>query len=128
MKALTAQVIADGGELEVLGDRLPDDSKQACAEKGVVPPFRELCSLADVTAHESVTDTWPANGTYGWLVHSGSDKCAWLFSGPVTLSNKHEVAASGGVEDLGLAQGQQLVLRLVARDYRSVRCGGAVST
>jgi len=31
MKALTAQVIADEGELEVLGYRLPEDSKQARA-------------------------------------------------------------------------------------------------
>jgi lipooligosaccharide transport system ATP-binding protein len=37
MKALTAQVIADQRELEVLGHRLPDDSKQARAEMGVVP-------------------------------------------------------------------------------------------
>src|SRR5437870_13469440 len=37
MKALTAQVIADEGELEVLGYRLPGDSKQARAEMGVVP-------------------------------------------------------------------------------------------
>ena len=37
MKALTAQVIADEGELEVLGYRLPEDSKQARAEMGVVP-------------------------------------------------------------------------------------------
>src|SRR3954449_10699369 len=32
MKALTAQVIPDEGELEVLGYRLPHDSKQARAE------------------------------------------------------------------------------------------------
>src|SRR5438876_7509715 len=37
MKALTAQVIPDEGELQVLGHRLPDDSKQARAEMGVVP-------------------------------------------------------------------------------------------
>src|SRR5687767_558265 len=42
MKALTAQVIADGGELEVLGYRLPDDSKQARAEMGVVPQLDNL--------------------------------------------------------------------------------------
>src|SRR5437763_16569980 len=38
MKALTAQVIADEGQLEVLGHPLPRDSKQARAETGVVPP------------------------------------------------------------------------------------------
>jgi lipooligosaccharide transport system ATP-binding protein len=42
MKALTAQVIVDEGELEVLGYRLPDDSKQARAEMGVVPQLDNL--------------------------------------------------------------------------------------
>jgi lipooligosaccharide transport system ATP-binding protein len=42
MKALTAQVIPDQGELEVLGYRLPDDSKQARAEMGVVPQLDNL--------------------------------------------------------------------------------------
>jgi lipooligosaccharide transport system ATP-binding protein len=42
MKALTAQVIADEGELEVLGHRLPEDSKQARAEMGVVPQLDNL--------------------------------------------------------------------------------------
>src|SRR5215208_276456 len=42
MKALTAQVMADEGELEVLGYRLPDDSKQARAEMGVVPQLDNL--------------------------------------------------------------------------------------
>jgi lipooligosaccharide transport system ATP-binding protein len=42
MKALTAQVIADEGELEVLGYALPDDSKQARAEMGVVPQLDNL--------------------------------------------------------------------------------------
>jgi lipooligosaccharide transport system ATP-binding protein len=42
MKALTAQVIADEGELHVLGFKLPDDSKQARAEMGVVPQLDNL--------------------------------------------------------------------------------------
>src|ERR1700751_867330 len=42
MKALTAQVIADEGELEVLGYSLPDDSKQARAEMGVGPQLDNL--------------------------------------------------------------------------------------
>jgi lipooligosaccharide transport system ATP-binding protein len=42
MKALTAQVIGDDGELEVLGYRLPDDSKQARAQMGVVPQLDNL--------------------------------------------------------------------------------------
>src|SRR5437899_8669147 len=42
MKALTAQVIADEGELEVLGYRLPQDSKQARAQMGVVPQLDNL--------------------------------------------------------------------------------------
>ncbi len=42
MKLLTAQVIADEGELDVLGHRLPGDSKQARAEMGVVPQLDNL--------------------------------------------------------------------------------------
>src|SRR3989440_8548284 len=42
MRALTAQVIPDEGELEVLGYRLPDDSKQARADMGVVPQLDNL--------------------------------------------------------------------------------------
>src|SRR5688572_842466 len=37
MRLLTAQAIADEGELEVLGFRLPEESKQARAECGVTP-------------------------------------------------------------------------------------------
>jgi lipooligosaccharide transport system ATP-binding protein len=42
MKALTAQVIVDEGELEILGHRLPQDSKQARAQMGVVPQLDNL--------------------------------------------------------------------------------------
>src|SRR5436190_3676635 len=42
MKMLTAQAIADEGELEVLGFRLPDETKQARAEMGVVPQLDNL--------------------------------------------------------------------------------------
>jgi lipooligosaccharide transport system ATP-binding protein len=42
MKMLTAQVIADAGEIEVLGHRLPQDSKAARAEMGVVPQLDNL--------------------------------------------------------------------------------------
>src|SRR4051794_32709958 len=42
MKALTAQVILDEGEIEILGYRLPADSKQARAEMGVVPQLDNL--------------------------------------------------------------------------------------
>ena len=42
MKLLTAQSIADEGELEVLGYRLPAESKQARAECGVVPQLDNL--------------------------------------------------------------------------------------
>jgi len=42
MKALTAQVILDEGEIDVLGYRLPGDSKQARAEMGVVPQLDNL--------------------------------------------------------------------------------------
>jgi lipooligosaccharide transport system ATP-binding protein len=42
MKALTAQVVLDEGEIEVLGYRLPEDSKQARAQMGVVPQLDNL--------------------------------------------------------------------------------------
>ena len=42
MRLLTAQSIADDGELGVLGYRLPDDSKMARAECGVVPQLDNL--------------------------------------------------------------------------------------
>jgi lipooligosaccharide transport system ATP-binding protein len=42
MKMLTAQAIADAGELEVLGHTLPGDSKVARAEMGVVPQLDNL--------------------------------------------------------------------------------------
>src|SRR5256714_267349 len=42
VKALTAQVIADEGEIEVLGYQLPEDSKQARALMGVVPQLDNL--------------------------------------------------------------------------------------
>nr|MBA3329019.1 ABC transporter ATP-binding protein [Solirubrobacterales bacterium] len=42
MRLLTAQSIADAGELEVLGHRLPGESKQARALCGVVPQLDNL--------------------------------------------------------------------------------------
>ncbi|MDQ3677137.1 MAG: ABC transporter ATP-binding protein [Actinomycetota bacterium] len=42
MKMLTAQVIADRGELEVLGHKLPEESKVARAQCGVVPQLDNL--------------------------------------------------------------------------------------
>ncbi|MEA2425555.1 MAG: lipooligosaccharide transport system ATP-binding protein [Thermoleophilaceae bacterium] len=42
MKALTAQVIGDEGDIEILGYRLPEDSKQARAQMGVVPQLDNL--------------------------------------------------------------------------------------
>ena len=42
MRLLTAQSIADEGELEVLGFRLPEESKQARALCGVVPQLANL--------------------------------------------------------------------------------------
>jgi lipooligosaccharide transport system ATP-binding protein len=42
MRMLTAQAIADEGELEVLGYQLPQDSKQARAQCGLVPQLDNL--------------------------------------------------------------------------------------
>lgn len=48
IKALTAQVIADAGQLEVLGYKLPEDSKQARARMGVVPQLDNLDTTLSV--------------------------------------------------------------------------------
>ena len=42
MKLLTAQAIPDAGELEALGFKLPDESKQARAELGLAPQLDNL--------------------------------------------------------------------------------------
>ena len=42
MQLLTAQAIADEGEIKVLGYELPGESKQARAEMGVVPQLDNL--------------------------------------------------------------------------------------
>ncbi len=42
MRLLTAQAIADEGELELLGSKLPDESKQARAQLGVTPQLDNL--------------------------------------------------------------------------------------
>jgi lipooligosaccharide transport system ATP-binding protein len=42
MRMLTAQALADSGEIAVLGYRLPDQSKQARMEMGVVPQLDNL--------------------------------------------------------------------------------------
>jgi lipooligosaccharide transport system ATP-binding protein len=42
LRMLTAQAIADEGELELLGFRLPDESKQARAQLGVTPQLDNL--------------------------------------------------------------------------------------
>src|SRR3954463_9942438 len=42
MRMLTGQTIADEGELEVLGFKMPDESKQARAQMGVTPQLDNL--------------------------------------------------------------------------------------
>jgi lipooligosaccharide transport system ATP-binding protein len=53
MRMLTAQAIADEGEIEVLGWRLPAESKQARAEMGVVPQLDNLD--VELTARQVLT-------------------------------------------------------------------------
>jgi len=48
MKMLTAQAVADEGHLEVLGHVLPQDSKMARAEMGVVPQLDNLDTTLSV--------------------------------------------------------------------------------
>src|SRR6476619_5601733 len=62
MKMLTAQAIADEGELEVLGHRLPDESKEARAECGVVPQLDNLDTTLTVEQNLRV---------FAWLYRLG---------------------------------------------------------
>jgi lipooligosaccharide transport system ATP-binding protein len=52
MRLLTGQAIADRGEIEVLGHRLPGDSKEARARMGVVPQLDNLD--VDVSVEENL--------------------------------------------------------------------------
>jgi lipooligosaccharide transport system ATP-binding protein len=52
MRLLTAQAIADQGELAVLGHRLPDEAKEARASMGVVPQLDNLD--VDVTVEDNL--------------------------------------------------------------------------
>jgi lipooligosaccharide transport system ATP-binding protein len=54
MKTLTAQAIADEGEIEVLGFTLPAESKQARAECGVVPQLDNLDTTLTVEQNLNV--------------------------------------------------------------------------
>jgi len=62
MKMLTAQAIADEGELEVLGHRLPGESKEARAECGVVPQLDNLDTTLTVEQNLRV---------FAWLYRLG---------------------------------------------------------
>jgi lipooligosaccharide transport system ATP-binding protein len=62
MKMLTAQAIADDGEIEVLGYRLPGASKQARAECGVVPQLDNLDTTLTVEQNLRV---------FAWLYRLG---------------------------------------------------------
>jgi lipooligosaccharide transport system ATP-binding protein len=52
MRMLTAQAIADRGELEVLGHKLPEESKSARALMGVVPQLDNLDTT--LTVHQNL--------------------------------------------------------------------------
>ncbi len=54
MRMLTAQSIADEGEIEVLGFRLPEESKQARAQCGVVPQLDNLDTTLTVEQNLTV--------------------------------------------------------------------------
>jgi lipooligosaccharide transport system ATP-binding protein len=62
MKLLTAQAIADEGALEILGYRLPGESKQARAESGVVPQLDNLDTTLTVEENLRV---------FAWLYRLG---------------------------------------------------------
>jgi lipooligosaccharide transport system ATP-binding protein len=62
MRTLTAQSIADEGEIEVLGYQLPGESKQARAECGVVPQLDNLDTTLTVEENLRV---------FAWLYRLG---------------------------------------------------------
>jgi lipooligosaccharide transport system ATP-binding protein len=62
MRTLTAQAIADEGEIEVLGYQLPRESKQARAECGVVPQLDNLDTTLTVEENLRV---------FAWLYRLG---------------------------------------------------------
>ena len=62
MRTLTAQAIADEGEIEVLGYQLPRESKQARAECGVVPQLDNLDTTLTVDENLRV---------FAWLYRLG---------------------------------------------------------
>jgi lipooligosaccharide transport system ATP-binding protein len=62
MRMLTAQAIADDGEIEVLGYRLPSESKQARVECGVVPQLDNLDTTLTVEENLRV---------FAWLYRLG---------------------------------------------------------
>jgi lipooligosaccharide transport system ATP-binding protein len=62
MRTLTAQAIADEGEIEVLGYQLPGESKQARAECGVVPQLDNLDTTLTVEENLRV---------FAWLYRLG---------------------------------------------------------
>jgi len=66
MKLLTAQAVADEGELEVLGHPLPGESKAARAQCGVVPQLDNL----DETLTVEQIQAW--GWRIGFLVGGGA--------------------------------------------------------
>jgi lipooligosaccharide transport system ATP-binding protein len=69
MKMLTAQAIADSGELEVLGYTLPGESKQARAQMGVTPQLDNLDTTLTVEQNLLVF-------TYLYRISRGERKAA----------------------------------------------------
>jgi len=78
MKMLTAQVIADAGELEVLGFTLPRESKQARAECGVVPQLDNLDTTLTVEDNLRV---------FAWLYRLGRHERGTAVERALKLAN-----------------------------------------
>src|SRR5918999_5057468 len=81
MRMLTAQAIADRGEIEVLGHRLPQESKSARAQMGVVPQQDNLDTTLTVQQNLTVF-------THLYRVPRGERRAA--IERALSIANLHE--------------------------------------
>jgi lipooligosaccharide transport system ATP-binding protein len=109
MKALTAQVIPDDGELEVLGYRLPEDSKQARAQMGVVPQLDNLDVSLTVEQNLLVF-------AHLYRVPAGGRKAA--IERALDMANLHDRRTSKGDQLSGGMRRRLLVARALIHEPR----------
>src|SRR5256885_919329 len=90
MRLLTAQSIADEGELEVLGLRLPGESKAARAQCGVVPQLDNLDVTLTVEQNLLVF-------TYLYRIGRAGREAVEVYGPPARLAEVEASAAQAGL-------------------------------